>query len=103
MATTAVAKKKKGKAVKKAAPKKKKGKMIEGSSRKNVTVSLKPTAGGEWTVGELAEKEGLHEKTVFLWIRQGKINARQAVKKGGVRGPYFIPKKGYKRPAGFVK
>jgi hypothetical protein len=64
------------------------------------TSTVAPRKGMEWTVEELAAKEGVHEKTILLWIRQEKIKARHAVKEGGVRGKWFIPKATYKRPLG---
>lgn len=69
----------------------------------NITRSLVPAKGGEYTIEQLAEKEGVHPKTIRLWIKEGKVQARHAVKDGGVRGKHFIPKKGYKRPAGTTK
>lgn len=74
----------------------------QGAKKSNFhTVSLKsPGKNKEWTVEELAEKEGVHVKTVLLWIRQEKIVARHALKEGGIRGKWFIPKATYKRPKG---
>lgn len=96
-----MAKKKPAKKTKKAVSKKVAPKKLPVPS--NITVSLTPAKGGEYTIEELAEKEGVHTKTIRLWITEGKIPARHAIKEGGVRGKHYIPKKGYKRPAGTTK
>jgi hypothetical protein len=93
------ASKKAAKSTKKATTKK----PVASSSPSSITRSLTPAKGGEYTIEELAEKEGVHTKTIRLWITEGKIPARHAVKDGGIRGKHYIPKKGYKRPAGTTK
>lgn len=52
-----------------------------------------------YTVPELAEHCGVHQKTVLNWIKRGQIEAKL---KEDYRG-YLIPKKGFKQPERYAR
>lgn len=66
-----------------------------------------PDPDNYWTVQELSQEIDVTVKTIHKWCVEGKLNARQATDKdkeqGWSRGQWMIPKKGFKRPAGWMK